>query len=291
MPRNNIGDSNKGNGTPAAIAPRPGHRIREIRQELHHRHHTLARYQVTNPASHPPTGRAPVVSVTSDEYQALLYARSRGTNPRDRLAAVREAIATSPYTWEDLAADGVKEWVEESIEDDVLLAAAVESLGSLGIDERPYLGKFAVERIYEILTTAEAAYWRRAVPFPDLYRLLVDLRVGFLQIATRHAGRRKGGRAWLLAKFCLDGFDRLSCEIPVSNGVSIRAEGSPNSPTLHFDTANSLDIPGLKQPCTTFRALVLRLPILHDSPGACGRRSTEHRTPDGHVEGRTLGQT
>ena len=163
-PRNDIEDSNQGDRTPAATTPRLGHRIREIRQQHHHRHHALTRYQVTHTAPHPPTGRAPLVSVTSDEHQTRLYTKSRSTDPRERLAAVREAIATSPYTWEDLAADGVREWVEPSIEDDVLLAAALESLGDLSIEERPYLGKFTVERIYEILTNAEAAYWRRAVP-------------------------------------------------------------------------------------------------------------------------------
>jgi hypothetical protein len=163
-PRNNIEDSSQGIHSLAAGAPRLGHRIREIRQLLHHRHHTLTRYQVTHPASHPPTGQAPVVSVTSDEYQTRLYTKSRDMNPRKRLAAVREAVATSPFTWEDLAADGVREWVEPSIEDDVLLAAAVESLGALALEERPYLGKFVAERIYEILTNAEAVYWRRVVP-------------------------------------------------------------------------------------------------------------------------------
>jgi hypothetical protein len=167
MPRNNIGDSNKGNGTPAATEPRLGHRIREIRQQLHHRHHILTGYQVTHTTPHPPTAQGALVSVTSDEHQVRLYRKSRSTDARERLAAVREAIATSPYTWEELADDGVREWVEPSIEDDVLLAAAIESLGALGVEERPYLGKFTVERIYEILTSAEAAYWRRAVPCPD----------------------------------------------------------------------------------------------------------------------------
>ncbi|MCQ6271945.1 hypothetical protein ACIQF8_03825 [Pseudarthrobacter sp. NPDC092184] len=80
-----------------------------------------------------------------------------------RLAAVREAIATSPYVWEDLADDGVREWVEPSVQDDALLAAALVSLGTLSAEERPYLGKFVVEQIYEMLTSAEAAYWHRAV--------------------------------------------------------------------------------------------------------------------------------
>lgn len=163
-PRVDIGDNGKSGGTPAATAPRLGHRIREIRLQLHHRHHALGRYQVAHAARHPPTGLAPVMSVTSDEYQIRLYTRSRSTDPRERLSAVREAIATSPYTWEELAADGVRDWVEPSVGDDVLLAAAVESLGDLAPEERPYLGKFTAERIYEILTTAEAAYWRRTVP-------------------------------------------------------------------------------------------------------------------------------
>jgi hypothetical protein len=160
-PRNDIEDDNRGNHTHAAGAPRLGHRIREIRQQLDHRHHVWTRYRVTHAIPHSSTGRPPLMSVTSDDYQARLYSRSRSHSAGERLSAVREAIATSPYTWEDLAADGVKEWVEESIEDDVLLASALESLGELEPAERPYLGKFTVERIYEILTNAEAAYWRR----------------------------------------------------------------------------------------------------------------------------------
>lgn len=165
-PRNDIEDSNsnRDNRTPAATTPRLGHNIREIRQQLHHRHHAQARYQVT--PTHPPTNRATLMSVTSEEYQRRLYTKSRSNNPKVRLAAVREAIATSPYTWEDLSADGVREWVEPSTGDDALLMAAVESLGDLEPDERHYLGKFVAERIYEILTVADAAYWRRVVPDP-----------------------------------------------------------------------------------------------------------------------------
>lgn len=54
--------------------------------------------------------------------------RSRSGNVKVRLAAAREAIASSPHVWEDLAADGVRGWVEPSIEDDALLAAALVSL-------------------------------------------------------------------------------------------------------------------------------------------------------------------
>lgn len=164
MPRNNTGDSDAGNGSPAAVAPRLGYRIREIRQQLHHRH-TLTGYQITHPAPRSPTGLAPLMSVTSDAYQERLYTKSRSTNTRARLSAVREAISTSPHTWEDLTNDGVREWVEPSVEDDSLLATAIDSLGNLEPDERPYLGKFVAERIYEILADAEAAYWRRVVPY------------------------------------------------------------------------------------------------------------------------------
>ena len=114
-------------------------------------------------AHHPLAGRAPLAAPASDEYQIRLYTRSRSGDVRVRLAAVREAIATSPYVWADLTDDGVREWVEPSIEDDVLLSAALVSLGTLSAEERPYLGKFVVEEIYEILTSAEAAYWHRAV--------------------------------------------------------------------------------------------------------------------------------
>ncbi|MGO4856263.1 hypothetical protein [Arthrobacter sp. 2MCAF14] len=164
-PRNDI-EAPRSSHHPAAGTPRLGHRIREIRQQLHHRHPTVTRYQVTDAHAAPrPLALAPSMSVTSDAYQTRLYTMSRNHDTRVRLAAVREAIATSPYMWEDLVADGVKEWVEESIDDDVLLASALESLGSLTPEERPYLGKYVAERIYEILTNAEAAYWRRAVPF------------------------------------------------------------------------------------------------------------------------------
>jgi len=163
MASNDTEDGNRGNHTRAATSPRLGHRIREIRQQLHHRHHALTRYQVTHTTPYPPAGRPALMSVTSDEYQARLYVKSRNTNPKVRLASIREAIATSPYTWEDLTADGVREWVERSAEDDALVAAAVESLGDLELGERAYLGKFTVERIYEMLTDAEADFWYRAL--------------------------------------------------------------------------------------------------------------------------------
>jgi len=154
-------DSGRDEHTPGISTLRPGHRIREIRQTLHDRHPVRARYQVI-PAHHPPVSGAPFAAPTSDEYQIRLYWRSRNGDVRARLAAVREAIETSPYVWEDLAADGVREWVEPSIQDDSLLAAALVSLGALNVEERPYLGKFVVERIYEMLTSAEATYWHRA---------------------------------------------------------------------------------------------------------------------------------
>ena len=149
-------------GSGRAVAElRPGHRIREIRQGLRRRHHLQSGYQLAHPGSARRAPRPAVLAVTSDEYQARLYARSRSGDRRGRFAAVRDAIATSPYTWEDLSADGVRDWVEESVGDDVLLAAALESLGELAPEERPYLGKFMVERMYEILTAAEARFWFR----------------------------------------------------------------------------------------------------------------------------------
>ncbi|WP_332603165.1 hypothetical protein [Arthrobacter sp. S2(2024)] len=162
-PGNNIQDSNHGSRTtPAATTPRPGHRIREIRQDLHQRQHqALRRYGLTPAGPSAATGRPPVLSVTSDEYQVRLYVKSRGTNLRERLRAAREAVATSPHIWEDLSADGVKERVEDSLGDDALLAGALESLGELEARDRPYFGKFTAERIDEILTDAEAAYWYR----------------------------------------------------------------------------------------------------------------------------------
>ena len=159
--RNDIEDINRDNRTPAAMPSRLGHRIREIRHQLSLRHHGANRYHVTpaHPAPRPPAGRVPVFALSSDEYQASVYMRSRSTNRRERLTAVREAIATSPYTWEDMTADGVREWVEESIGDDVLVASAVESLGDLESGQFPYLGKFTAEMIYEMLVDKEAAYW------------------------------------------------------------------------------------------------------------------------------------
>ena len=158
---NDVEDSNQGGGRAVSAELRPGHRIREIRQELRRRHHLQSRYHLAHTVGHWPPGPA-VLAVASDEYQARLYARSRSEDRKERFAAVREAITTSPYTWEDLAADGVQDWLEESVRDDVLLAAALESLGELAPEERPYLGKFTVERMYEILAAEQVRYWFQA---------------------------------------------------------------------------------------------------------------------------------
>ncbi|MCR1163290.1 MULTISPECIES: hypothetical protein [Micrococcaceae] len=123
---------------------RPGHRISEIRRHLHDRHPGRARYQVI-PTHHPPAGGASFAAMASAEYQTHLYWRSRKRDVRVRLAAIREAIAASPHVWDDLSADGVQEGVESSIEDDALLVAAVDSLGDLNAEERPYFGKFLAE--------------------------------------------------------------------------------------------------------------------------------------------------
>lgn len=157
---NDIEHGNQGGGRAVASDLPPGHRIREIRHDLRRRHHLQSGYQLAHAGGHRPP-RPAVLAVASDEYQVRLYERSRSGDRRGLFAAVREAIATSPYTWEDLSADGVRDWVEESVGDDVLLASALESLGELAPEERPYLGKFMVERMYEILTAAEARFWFR----------------------------------------------------------------------------------------------------------------------------------
>jgi hypothetical protein len=162
-PNSEIEGGVRGNRTPAVTSARVGHRVREIRQQVHERHHAETRYRVAHAAARTPAGRAPVMLVSSDEYQIRLYTRSRSTEPGARLAAVREAIATSPYTWEELAADGVREWIEESLKDGALVAAAAESLGDLEPVERAYLGKFTAERIYEMLRDAEADFWYRTL--------------------------------------------------------------------------------------------------------------------------------
>lgn len=161
MARNDLENSTQ-NKSNLIAAARPGHRIREIRQDLRRRHHIYTGYQLAHPAAPHPAAPSPLLPVTSDEYQTRLYRRSRSADRPERFAAAREAIATSPYTWEDLAIDGVQDWLKESIDDDVLLAAALESLGELTPEERPYLGKFVVERMYEVLTAAEARFWFKA---------------------------------------------------------------------------------------------------------------------------------
>lgn len=129
-----------------------------VREELHQRHHA-ARYQITHTAER--QNRPAIVHVISDEYQTRLYMLTRSTDPKERMAAAREAVATSSHTREDFTTDGAREWVEESIHNDELVAAAVDSLGTLETVERPYLGKFTAELIYELLTDAEADFWYR----------------------------------------------------------------------------------------------------------------------------------
>lgn len=129
MARNDLENSNQDNSIPIAAAAGPGHRIREIRQDLRRRHHIHTGHQLAHTAAHGPTMPAPLLPATSDEHQTRLYTRSRADR-RECFAAARETIATSPYTWKDLSADGVRDWVEESVGDDALVAAALESLGS-----------------------------------------------------------------------------------------------------------------------------------------------------------------
>ncbi len=139
----------------------PGHGLRETLQHVLHprRGHDL------HPAN---TASSPIARVlagdtgfaASDEYQVVLYERARGRVREERLAAVREAITTSPHTWEDLRGDSVRERVEESIDNDADLENALAEVGELEPEDRPYLGKFLAETIYEKIVDAEADFWR-----------------------------------------------------------------------------------------------------------------------------------
>lgn len=96
---------------------------------------------------------------TTDEYQASLYQQTLSIVPDERFAAAREAIATSPYTWEDLGGEGVKELIESAIEDEAILNKALAEVGELEGDAQALLGKFTAEVVNEIIVGAEAAFW------------------------------------------------------------------------------------------------------------------------------------
>lgn len=96
---------------------------------------------------------------TTDEYQASLYRQTLSIVPDERFAAAREAIATSPYTWEDLGGDGVQDLIETAIEDDAILNRALAEVGELDGDEQSLLGKFTAEAVNEIIVEAEATFW------------------------------------------------------------------------------------------------------------------------------------
>ena len=154
--RNGIESSKGPGGTPTW----PGYGIRQIRRDLRQRHLCRTNYQVAGTSGHRSAGSLPTLAKSSDTYQAHLYAMSRSSSQRARLLAVREMIATSPYTWEDLPVEGSRERIERAAEDDALLTVAVDSVGELKAEERPYLGKFVAEQIHEMLAEADADYWR-----------------------------------------------------------------------------------------------------------------------------------
>lgn len=112
---------------------------------------------------------------TSTEYQTALYEQTLSIVPDERFAAAREAIATSPHTWEELGGDGLQELIESAIEDDAILNQALAEVGELEGDQRAYLGKFVAESVNEIIVEAEASRWLskyrrgglRSVPVAD----------------------------------------------------------------------------------------------------------------------------
>lgn len=97
---------------------------------------------------------------TSADYQIFLYEQTLSIIPDERFAAAREAIATSPFTWEDLdSTEGVRELIEQAIEDEAILNKAIAEVGELAGAERALLGKFVAEAVNEIIVEAEASYW------------------------------------------------------------------------------------------------------------------------------------
>lgn len=112
---------------------------------------------------------------TSTEYQTALYEQTLSIVPDERFAAAREAIATSPHTWEELGGDGVQDLIESAVEDDAILNKALAEVGELEGEQRAYLGKFVAESVNEIVVEAEASRWLskyrsdglRAVPDAD----------------------------------------------------------------------------------------------------------------------------
>ena len=132
----------------------PGRGLRETLQHVLHPQHGDDHHPANTVP--PPFVRDPA----GDAYQAWLYGQAHGRVREERLAAAREAVTTSPHTWEDLRGDGVREWVESTLDNDAALEEALTDLGDLEAEDRPYFGKFLAEMISENLVEAEADYWR-----------------------------------------------------------------------------------------------------------------------------------
>lgn len=96
---------------------------------------------------------------TAAEYQIHLYEQTLSIVPDERFAAAREAIATSPHTWEELGGEGVKELIESAVEDEAILNKALAEVGELVGEQREFLGKYVAEAINEIIVEAEASFW------------------------------------------------------------------------------------------------------------------------------------
>lgn len=100
---------------------------------------------------------------TSTDYQTHLYDQTLSIVPDERFAAAREAVATSPHTWEELGGEGVRELIESAIEDEAVLNKALAEVGELEGEQRAYLGKYVAESVNEIIVEAEASYWLSAI--------------------------------------------------------------------------------------------------------------------------------
>lgn len=99
------------------------------------------------------------IDKSTSDYQISLYDQTLSIVPDERFAAAREAVATSPHTWEELGGEGVKELIESAIEDEAVLNKALAQVGELDGEQREFLGKFVAEAVNEIIVEAEASFW------------------------------------------------------------------------------------------------------------------------------------
>lgn len=126
---------------------------------------------------------------TSTDYQAHLYEQTLSIVPDERFAAAREAVATSPYTWEELGGEGVKELIESAIEDEAVLNKALAEVGELEGEQQAYLGKYVAEAVNEIIVEAEASYWLSAIR--GRREAPVDQELAYERNDPKHPGNQR----------------------------------------------------------------------------------------------------